>query len=91
MCLLSFLAASSPFKAVRATLEGHRLKTVRKGGYVLATVNLEGLLSGGFTLGIRATTLLGLHLAGSRRYHTCAETPKQHKPGRLKVSGRVKS
>jgi|SRR5271165_5968640 len=80
-----------PFKTIRVTLRGHRLATVRKGGYVVATVNLAGLPPGAFTVKIKATTVLGEHLSGSRTYHTCAKRPKKHKPAKLKASKPGKS
>lgn len=77
---------NDPFKSVRITLRGHRIKTVHRGDYVDAIVNLEGLPLGAFTIKVSATTLLGLDLTGSRTYHTCAKKPKRHKPARLKRS-----
>jgi hypothetical protein len=75
-----------PFKTLRIMLRGHRITMVRKGEYVVGTVNLKGVPLGTFTLKIKATTVLGLDLTGSRTYHTCAKVPKQHKPARLKAS-----
>ncbi len=75
-----------PFKAVRVTLRGRRVRTERRGDYVVATINLAGLPPGAFALEISATTVLGVHLSGSRRYHTCAGTPKKHKPAKLRPS-----
>ncbi len=74
-----------PFKTVRVTLEGRRIKTAHRGGYVVAIVNLEGLPPGAFTIEIGATTVLGVHLSGSRTYHTCATRPKRHRPAKLKA------
>lgn len=79
-----------PFKSVRVSLKGHHFKTRRAGSYVLATISLEGLPPGRFTLKIAATTVLGLHLSGSRSYHTCAAKPIPHKPAKLKQRGRAK-
>jgi len=75
-----------PFKTIAVTLKGHKLATVHKGGYVIATVKLSGLPTGAFTVKIKATTVLGVHLSGSRTYHTCAKHPKKHKPAKLKAS-----
>ncbi|HTU77819.1 MAG TPA: hypothetical protein VMF09_03580 [Solirubrobacteraceae bacterium] len=75
-----------PFKTISVTLKGHAIKTRRKGKYVVATIDLEGLPPGAFTVKIKATTVLGVHLSGSRTYHTCAKKPKKHKPSKLKVS-----
>ncbi len=80
-----------PFKTLRITLRGRKLATVRRGSYLVATVNLKGLPLGAFTIKISARTVLGLHLSGSRTYHTCAKRPTQHKPGRLKPSRMAKS
>jgi hypothetical protein len=80
-----------PFKTVRVTLRGRRLATVRHGGYVVATIDLKGLPPGAFTVKIAATTVLGVHLSGSRTYHTCAKKPKKDKPSKLKASKSKKS
>jgi hypothetical protein len=79
-----------PFKTVRVTLRGHAIKTVHRGDYILATINLKGLPPGAFTIKISATTVLGIRLSGSRTYHTCAKKPQRHKPGKLKRSRRAK-
>jgi hypothetical protein len=60
-----------PFKTVIITIKGKKIPTVRKGKYIVATVNLKGLPKGKFTLKITATTVLGHHLSASRAYHTC--------------------
>jgi hypothetical protein len=73
-----------PFKTIRVTLRGRRIATKRRGDYVDATVNLKGLPPGTFAIKVRATTVLGQQLAGSRTYHTCAKK-KKHKPAKLKV------
>lgn len=73
------------FKTVRVALKNHSIRTVHRGGYVDATINLKGLPPGAFTIKINATTVLGLDLVGSRTYHTCAKKPKHHKPAKLKV------
>jgi hypothetical protein len=73
-----------PFKAIRVTLRGRRIATKRRGDYVDATVSLKGLPAGAFAIKVRATTVLGTQLAGSRTYHTCAKK-KKHKPAKLKV------
>ena len=75
-----------PFKTVRVTLRGHTIKTQRRGDYVVATISLEGLPPGAFTIKISVTTVLGQHLSGGRTYHTCAKKPKRHKPAKLKAS-----
>jgi hypothetical protein len=73
-----------PFKTVRITLRGHRLPTVHRGHYILATVNLRHLPPGAYIIKVTATTVLGLHLKGSRTYHTCAKKQKHNKPSRLR-------
>ena len=73
-----------PFKQVLVTIRGHRIATVRRGDYVVATIDLKGLPAGAFTVKIRATTVLGHDLSGSRTYHTCAKKPKKSKPGELR-------
>ncbi len=60
-----------PLKTVSVTLSGRTITTVRKGKYVIATINLKGLPEGAFTIKIRATTVLKHHLTASRTYHTC--------------------
>jgi hypothetical protein len=77
---------NDPFKSVRVTLHGKVIKTFHRGKYVDAIVNLEGLPLGAFTIKVSARTVLGLDLTGSRTYHTCAKTPKRHKPAKLKVA-----
>jgi hypothetical protein len=73
-----------PFKQVVVTLKGKKLVTHRHGKYILATINLTRLPRGAFTIKIRATTVLGHHLAASRTYHTCTKKivkKKTHKKG----------
>jgi hypothetical protein len=66
------------FKTVTITLRGHRLATVRHGNFTVATVNLRGLRRGAFTVKIRATTVLGHHISGSRTFHTCIARIVKH-------------
>jgi hypothetical protein len=72
-----------PFKSVIITLKGHKLKVVHHGSTYTATVNLKGLNHGAFTIKIKATTVRGHHVSGSRTYHTCAKAPKKSKPKKL--------
>jgi hypothetical protein len=72
-----------PFKTVVVTIKGRKVKTVHRGNYVVATVNLKGLKQGTFTVKIHATTVLGHQLSGSRTYHTCAKKAKKSKPSKL--------
>jgi hypothetical protein len=74
-----------PFKTVLVTLRGRRIRTAKRGDYVDATIDLKGLPLGAFTIKISAKTVLGLDLAGSRTYHTCAKKRKNHKPAKLKA------
>ena len=64
---------------MRITIKGKRLKTVRHGDTIVATVSLKGLPKGAFTVIIKATTYLGRHLSGTRTYHTCAVKSVHHK------------
>jgi hypothetical protein len=72
-----------PFTTVAVTVKGHKIKAVRHGNYVVATINLKGFKKGKFTVSIHATTVLGHHLSSSRTYHTCAKKAKNSKPGKL--------
>jgi hypothetical protein len=71
-----------PFKTVTVTLKGRKIATVRKGKYVIATIDLEGLPKGAFTVKITATTVLKHHLSATRTFHTCAKKAK--KPSKKK-------
>jgi hypothetical protein len=73
-----------PFKTVVVTVKGKKVKTVRQGNYVVATINLKHFKKGKFTVAISATTVLGHHLSGKRTYHTCAKKTKNSKPGKLR-------
>jgi hypothetical protein len=73
-----------PFSTVVVTLKGKKLKTVHKGNFIVATINLKRFPAGKFTIKIVATTVLGHHLSGTRTYHTCAKKPKKSKPKSLK-------
>ncbi|HTU77818.1 MAG TPA: hypothetical protein VMF09_03575 [Solirubrobacteraceae bacterium] len=73
-----------PFKTVLVRSRGHKIATVRRGDYVVATIDLVGLKRGAFTVTIDATTVLGNHLSGTRTYHTCAEKAKKSKPRSLR-------
>lgn len=68
-----------PLKKVTVTFKGRRVATSRKGGYVVATINLKGLPKGSFTVKIHATTVLGHSLSASRTYHTCGKKNKKNK------------
>jgi len=65
-----------PLKTVSMTIKGREIATVRKGKYVIATIDLKGLPKGAFTVKIRATTVLGHHLSSNRTYHTCMKKIK---------------
>ena len=67
-----------PLKEVLLTVGKRRLRVTRHGKLFAATIDLRGLPPGTFTVRIRATTVLGHHLSGSRTYHTCAK--KKLKP-----------
>jgi hypothetical protein len=70
---------NDPFKKVSVTIKGYKKKiaTVRKGKYIVATINLKGLPKGVFTVKIKATTVLGHSLSASRTYHTCKKKSKK--------------
>jgi hypothetical protein len=72
-----------PFKTVVVTVKGRKVKTVRHGSYVVATINLKNFKKGKFTVAIHVTTVLGHHLSSTRTYHTCAKKAKHSKPGKL--------
>jgi hypothetical protein len=72
-----------PFKTVVITIKGKKIKTVRQGKFIDATINLRGYPTGRFTIKIVATTTLGHRLSGSRTYHTCAKKPKKSHPKKL--------
>lgn len=74
-------AKYDPFKTVVITFHGHKIATSRKGGYVVATINLRKWKKGSFTVHIKATTVLGHHLSAKRTYHICH---KKHKGRRKK-------
>ncbi len=66
-----------PLKTVSVTLKGRKIATVRKGKYVVATIDLKGLPKGAFAIKIQATTVLGHHLSSTRTYHTCINKIKR--------------
>jgi hypothetical protein len=74
---------NDPFKTVKITIKGHKIKTKRVGKYINATISLKGLPHGKFTIKISAVTVLGHHLSGTRTYHTCAKKAKKSKPKKL--------
>lgn len=71
-----------PFKTVTVTLKGRKIATVRKGKFIVAKIDLEGLPKGAFTVKITATTVLKHHLSATRTFHTCAKKAK--KPSKKK-------
>lgn len=77
-----------PFKSVVVTLRGHKLKVVHRGTTYIATITLKGLPAGAFTVKVKATTVRGNQVSGSRTYHTCAKKPKKAKPKKLKSAPR---
>lgn len=72
-----------PFKSVVVTLRGHKLKVVHRGSTYVATVSLKGLPLGAFSVKIKATTVRGHVVSGTRKYHTCARARKKSKPKKL--------
>jgi hypothetical protein len=75
-----------PFRSISVTLKGHKIRTTHSGKYIVATINLQGLKRGAFTVKISATTVLGHHLSASRTYHTCAKKPKRAKVKKLTLT-----
>jgi hypothetical protein len=71
---------SDAFEKAVVILKAHRIAVVRRGHVLVATVDLEGLPPGAFTIRIRVTTVDGRHLSGSRTYHTCATRPRRLVP-----------
>jgi hypothetical protein len=72
-----------PLKEVLVTIGRRKVRVTRHGKLFVATINLKGLPRGTFTVKIRATTVLGHHLTGSRTYHTCVpKRTKHNKPAR---------
>ncbi len=66
-----------PFKKVLVSIKHKKIKTSRRGNYIVATINLKGFPRGKFTIKIAATTVLGHHLSATRSYHTCAKKAKK--------------
>lgn len=68
----------------RATVSvnGRRVAT-RQGSRITAPVNLRGLPRGRYTVRLRATTVLGRTVSGTRRYRTCA--PKRAGANRTRL------
>jgi hypothetical protein len=71
-----------PFKTVTITFKGHRVKVVRHGGYIVATLNVSHLRSHSFTINVKATTVLGHKLSARRTYRLCAKKHKRGKHGK---------
>ncbi len=68
-----------PLKTVVVTIRGRTIATLRRGRYVVATIDLKGFPRGAFTVRIDATTVLGHHLSERRTYHTCVARAKKGK------------
>ncbi|MBA3806822.1 MAG: hypothetical protein H0X28_00290 [Solirubrobacterales bacterium] len=62
-----------PFKSVLVTLKGRKIPVVHRGNIYISTVNLKGLPHGAFTVKIKAITVRGHQISGSRTYHTCTK------------------
>jgi hypothetical protein len=65
-----------PFKSVVITRQGHKIKVQHRGTFYVASINLKGLPRGAFTIKVKATTVRGHHVSGSRTYHTCTKRKK---------------
>ena len=61
-------------RSATVSVNGRRVAT-RRLGRITAPVNLRGLPKGRYTVRIRAVTVLGRTISGSRRYRTC--TPRR--------------
>jgi hypothetical protein len=72
-----------PFKSLVVSIKGKKIKTTRRGAFIVATINLKGFPVGAFKVKIAATTVLGHHLSATRTYHTCATKAKHSKPKKL--------
>jgi hypothetical protein len=70
--------ADDPLKQVAITLAGRRISVERHANRIAATVSLQGLPKGVFTVRIRALTVLGHTLSGHRTYHTCIAKLRPH-------------
>ncbi len=72
---------NDPIKTVLVTLHSgkvtRRAKLKRHHAAVTATLSLKGLSAGTFTVTVKVVTVLGNHLAGKRKYHSC---PKKLRP-----------
>jgi hypothetical protein len=68
-----------PFKKVLVTIGKRRLSVLRHGNTFAATVDLQGLPRGAFTVRIHITTVLGHRFSGRRTYHTCVPKLKSAK------------
>jgi hypothetical protein len=77
-------AKLDPFKSVVVTLKGHKVRVVHRGSTYIATINLKGLPLGAFTIKVKAITVRGEHVSGSRTYHTCKKKIKRSKPKKRK-------
>jgi hypothetical protein len=53
------------------SVDGRRIAT-RQGDRITAPIDLRGLPRGRYTVRLRATTVLGRTISGTRRYRTCA-------------------
>ena len=73
-----------PFKEVVVALGSRKVTVKRRGNVFVSTIDLRGLPRGAFTVRIRAITVLGHHLAGSRTYHTCARPRRSDAPKSLR-------
>ena len=60
-------------RSARVWVDGRHVKVVRKGGRLVATVDLRGLRTGRFTVLVRAVGTDGRKVREQRRYRTCAK------------------
>lgn len=77
-----------PLKTVTIVVAGRKLKSSRRGSFIVATIKLSNLpksalAKGSFTIKVRAITVLGHILSSKRTYHLCHHH-KAHKKQRRK-------
>lgn len=66
----------------RVFVNGKLVRTIKR-DRITAPVNLTGLPKGRYTVRIRATTVLGRTITGTRTYRTCAKKRKQKSTSRV--------
>jgi hypothetical protein len=67
-----------PFKTITVMFQGHKVRVVRKTGYVIVKLNLKHVKKSSFTIKVTATTVLGHKLTTKRTYRICTKQTKHH-------------